>query len=123
MTVVTRVTATVVTRVTAKPDTRVRFLRNKAYPHPAGPKRLAGSTHKLPRSLAERWERAGLVKVLDTMQYRVTDLADFTRASLADLPAALAGVDDRVIIEAAAAQDDRKGAAPLYEARLAELGD
>lgn len=41
---------------------RVRFLRAKRFPHPDGPKRRPGEEHPIPRELAERWARAGLVE-------------------------------------------------------------
>ena len=41
---------------------RVRFLRAKRFPHPDGPKRRPGEEHPIPRELAERWARVGLVE-------------------------------------------------------------
>lgn len=62
---------------------RVRFLRAKRFPHPDGPKRRPGEEHVVPRELAERWARAGLVEpVTDHLE------GDGSGEAAPDLPAA-----------------------------------
>lgn len=98
---------------------RVRFLKVKRFPHPSGPKRFSGEVVDMPDALAEAWAAAGLVEPGQPPE--TPGDVSLAGVSLADLPGALQGVSDRQVIELAAASDARKGAAPLYEARLAEL--
>jgi|SRR5690625_1820234 len=106
----------------ADAKTRVRFLRAKKYPHPSGQRRAVGETLPLEPDLAERWAERGIVEIVKS-HGSDSERVSLVGTSLADLPGALSGLSDRKAIEQAAAADDRKGAAPLYEARLAELGD
>lgn len=105
--------------------TRVRFLRAKKYPHPSGERRAVGTVLPLDAPLARKWVERGIVEPVEGQQQPsgAALSASLVDTALADLLDALQRVSDRQTIELAAASDARKGAAPLYEARLAELGN
>lgn len=120
----------------AESNNRVRFLRTKRFPHPAGPRRREGDEVIMDADLARQWTENGVVEVVDTnVDAPTTDtttdastdagggdvVEQLVNANLDDLENLVADVDDVDTLRAARDRDDRKGALRIYDDRLTEL--
>lgn len=92
---------------------QVRFLRDKRYPHPNGPKRAAGTVYPVEKKVAKQWAKAGLVELVDQPKAGATSTGKKAKQKLSEAAAAA----ERAAAEAAAtaAEEAAKAAKSVQE--------